>query len=171
MKPVDASYERNLMPIPETGKKAPQFTLPDSDSEKISLKNSLGRYVVLFFYPKDLTPGCTTESCDFRDYEKKFSKLNCQIFGISRDSVERHVKFRDKYSLNFPLLSDEAGKVCEKYGVWQEKKLYGKSFMGIVRTTFLIDEKGKIIKIYPKVKVKEHVDKVFNDLKDHIKNL
>ena len=146
------------------GAKAPQFTLMDDKGKKFSLKDHLGKKVVLYFYPKDLTPGCTTEACDFRDNLARIKRKKALVVGVSKDPVERHEKFRDKYDLTFPLLADEAGKVCEKYGVWQEKKLYGKSFMGIVRTTYIIDEKGKIAHVFEKVKVKGHVDQVLESL-------
>lgn len=146
------------------GDKAPAFTLPSDSGEKVSLKDFKGQTVVLYFYPKDMTPGCTTEACDFRDSVARFKKKKAVILGVSRDSAERHGKFRDKYDLNFPLLADEDGEVCEAYGVWQEKSLYGKKFMGIVRTTFVIGADGKIEKIFDKVKVKEHADAVFETL-------
>lgn len=148
------------------GKKAPAFTLPNEAGEKIALKDFLENPVVLFFYPKDMTPGCTQEACDFRDSLTKFKRKKVTVFGISKDSSERHQKFIEKNKLNFSLLSDEAGKVLEKYGVWQEKSLYGKKFMGIVRTTFIIAPGGKIVKVYDKVKVKGHVDQVLADLKE-----
>ena len=148
----------------KVGAKAPQFTLMDDKGKKFSLKDHLGKKVVLYFYPKDLTPGCTTEACDFRDNLARIKRKKALVVGVSKDPVERHEKFRDKYDLTFPLLADEAGKVCEKYGVWQEKKLYGKSFMGIVRSTFIIDEKGKIAHVFEKVKVKGHVDQVLESL-------
>ena len=144
----------------EAGRKAPLFTLPDDNGEKVALKDLKGKKVILYFYPKDMTPGCTTEACDFRDVRAKLSRKNTVVLGVSRDPVEKHQKFRDKYQLNFPLLSDENGKVCEKYGVWQEKQLYGKKFMGIVRTTYLIDENGKIEHVFEKVRVKGHSAKV-----------
>lgn len=146
------------------GSKAPAFSTIDSEGKKVSLKDFLGKRVVLYFYPKDMTPGCTTEACDFRDSLSDFKKKKVAVLGVSRDSSAKHEKFREKYELNFPLLMDEDGKICEKFGVWQEKSLYGKKFMGIVRSTFLIDSKGKIAKIYDKVKVKGHVDQIAADL-------
>ncbi len=151
--------------MPEVGKKAPQFTLPDSDGNKVSLKDYLEQKVVLYFYPKDNTSGCTKEACDFRDSIAQFKKLKVAVLGVSKDSQSSHIKFRDKYDLNFPLLSDVDTKVIQKYGVWKEKSMYGKKYMGVERTTFLIDEKGKIEKIYKKVKVSEHVEQVLKDLK------
>ncbi|MFK7823090.1 MAG: thioredoxin-dependent thiol peroxidase [Oligoflexales bacterium] len=148
----------------EVGLKAPVFTLLDDEGNKFALKDCKGKKIILYFYPKDMTPGCTTEACDFRDNLARLKRKKCLVLGISKDPVTRHEKFKDKYDLNFPLLSDEEGKVCEKYDVWQEKKLYGKTFMGIVRTTYIIDEKGKISHVYEKVKVKGHVDQIIEDL-------
>ena len=142
------------------GKKAPSFSLPADNGETISLKDLKGKTVVLYFYPKDMTPGCTEEACDFRDRESKFKKAKTVILGISRDSLERHAKFKKKYALTFALLSDEDGKVCQAYGVWKEKSLYGRKYMGIERTTFVISPTGKINKIFSKVKVKGHSDLV-----------
>ncbi len=138
----------------EKGKKAPLFTLLDSEGRKVSLKSFLGKKVVLYFYPKDMTSGCTEEACDFRDAHPDFKKIDAVIFGISKDSIDSHKKFSQKYELLFTLLSDEDKKVIKKYFVWKEKSMYGKKYMGVERTTFIIDEKGKIIKIFPKVKVK-----------------
>lgn len=146
------------------GMKAPAFALPSDADEEISLKDFKGKKIVLYFYPKDMTPGCTQESCDFRDALSQFKKEKAVILGVSRDTVEKHKAFKAKHQLNFPLLSDEDGKVCKAYGVWQEKSLYGRKFMGIVRTTFIIDESGKIQKIFPKVKVKGHTDEVLEAL-------
>ena len=147
------------------GDKAPAFTLPSDEGEAISLKDFKGKSsVILYFYPKDLTPGCTTEACDFRDWTSDFKKKKTVVLGVSRDPIAKHEKFREKYQLNFPLLSDENGEVCEAYGVWKEKSLYGKKFMGIERTTFLIDPQGKIKKIYAKVKVAGHAEAVYRDL-------
>lgn len=148
----------------EAGKKAPAFTLPSDKGEMISLKDFAGKKVILYFYPKDLTPGCTIEACDFRDASPKVKRKKAVVLGISRDPVKLHAKFRDKHNLNFPLLSDEDGKICEAYGVWQKKKFMGRSFMGIVRTTFLIDEQGKIEKVFPSVKVAGHIDEVLESI-------
>ena len=150
----------------EEGKKAPAFTLESDKDKKVSLKDFLGKKVVLYFYPKDMTSGCTTEACDFRDAHPDFKKIKTVVLGVSADSVERHKKFSDKYDLPFTLLSDPDKKVLEKYGVWKEKSMYGRKYMGIERTTFIIDEKGKIQKIFPKVKVKGHVEKVLEELKN-----
>ncbi len=150
----------------EVRKKAPQFTLPDSDGNKISLKDFLGKKVVIYFYPKDNTSGCTQESCDFRDSISSFNKLKAIVLGISKDSQNSHTKFRDKYDIDFPLLSDVETKVIQKYDVWKEKSMYGRKYMGVERSTFIIDEKGKIEKIYRKVKVTGHVDQILSDLKE-----
>lgn len=148
----------------KVGDKAPHFSLATDSGENLSLKDLKGKTVVLYFYPKDMTPGCTQEACDFRDAQAKFKKAKTVILGVSKDSVVRHVSFKEKYGLNFPLLSDEDGKVCEAYGVWQQKSLYGKKFMGIVRTTFIIGPTGKIEKIFEKVKVKGHSEEVLESL-------
>lgn len=150
----------------EEGKKAPQFTLISGDNKKVALKDFLGKKVVLYFYPKDNTSGCTTEACDFRDTHPNFKKVNAVVLGVSPDSIESHQKFSEKLELPFQLLSDPDKKVLEKYGVWKEKSMYGRKYMGVERTTFIIDEKGKIQKIFPKVKVKGHVEKVLEELKN-----
>ncbi len=150
--------------IPEEGAKAPDFSAVDQNGNKVKLSSFRGKKnVVLYFYPKDMTPGCTTEACDFRDAHKKFK--GTEILGVSVDSPERHQKFIAKHELPFTLISDEDHKVVNKYGVWQEKKLYGKVFMGIVRSTFIIDKEGVLKKVFPKVKVKGHVDEVMAALK------
>jgi len=145
---------------------APNFTLPDQSGANHSLSDFRGQWVVLYFYPKDLTPGCTTEACNFRDDFPNFQKLNTMILGISKDSVKRHASFAEKYKLPFLLLSDESGDVCEKYDVWKEKSMYGKTFLGIVRSTYLINPEGVISRVYPKVKVKEHAAEILEDLKE-----
>jgi thioredoxin-dependent peroxiredoxin len=142
------------------GDKAPAFTLLSDGNQKVSLSDFKGKKVVLYFYPKDMTPGCTQQACDFQASLSQFKKKKAVVLGISKDSVERHDKFKEKHELEFPLLSDVDGKVCEAYGVWKEKSLYGRKFMGIERTTILIDEKGKVFKIFPKVKVKGHSEAV-----------
>lgn len=146
------------------GDKAPSFALEADSGEKIALKDFKGKKVVLYFYPKDLTPGCTQEACDFRDYHGDFKKKKAVVLGVSKDPASRHQKFRDSHSLPFSLLVDADGEVCEAYGVWKEKSLYGRKFMGIERTTFVIDESGTIAAIYPKVKVKGHVEQILEDL-------
>ncbi|MBF8151917.1 thioredoxin-dependent thiol peroxidase [Exiguobacterium sp. TBG-PICH-001] len=136
---------------------APTFTLPNARGESISLEDYRGKKVVLYFYPKDSTPGCTTEACDFRDATQAFEENNTVILGVSADSQKRHQNFIAKYELPFQLLSDVDHEVCEQYGVWQLKKNYGKEYYGIVRSTFLIDESGEIVKEWRSVKVKDHV--------------
>lgn len=143
------------------GKKAPAFTLPAVPGKKVRLGQFKGETnIVLYFYPRDNTPGCTTEACDFRDNLARFQKEDTVVLGVSTDSVESHEKFAAKFDLPFPLLADEDHAVCEKYGVWVEKKNYGKTYMGIQRATFLIDKQGKIAAVWPKVKVAGHVDEV-----------
>ncbi len=142
------------------GDLAPDFTLPTDGAEEITLSQLQGQKIVLYFYPKDDTPGCTQESKDFRDSAQYFSNANTCIIGISKDSAAKHDKFKAKYNLNFPLASDEDTKVCQLYGVWIEKSMYGKKYMGINRSTFIIDETGKIAAIWSKVKVTGHINEV-----------
>ena len=149
----------------EEGKKAPDFTAPTDGGSKLKLSELRGKPVVLYFYPKDDTSGCTAEACGFRDNAAVFKKLKAQVVGISKDSVARHDKFKVKYKLNFPLVSDEDGKICEKYGTWIEKSLYGRKYMGIDRATFLIDKDGVVRNVWHKVKVAGHVDEVAEALK------
>ena len=144
----------------QEGKAAPAFTLEDANGKKVSLKDFAGKNVILYFYPKDDTSGCTKEACGFRDALPDFSKATATVIGVSRDSVASHDKFKKKYDLPFTLAADEDGKVCEAYGVWVEKSMYGRKYMGIERTTFLIDEKGVIRGLWPKVKVTGHVEEV-----------
>ncbi len=136
----------------EIGQKAPEFTLPDKDGNNVSLSDFRGKKVVLYFYPKDNTPGCTRQACAFAGLYDEFLKKNVQVIGISKDSVASHVKFAQKYDLPFILLSDPELAAIQAYGVWQEKKLYGKVSMGVVRTTFIIDENGNVEKVMKKVK-------------------
>ena len=136
----------------ETGMKAPEFTLPDKDGKLVSLSDFRGKKVVLYFYPRDNTPGCTRQACAFAGAYEGFKAKNVAVIGISKDSVASHLKFAQKYDLPFILLSDPELQAIERYGVWQEKKLYGKVSMGVVRTTFVIDEEGNIERIMPKVK-------------------
>ncbi len=150
----------------QEGEKAPNFTLFDSNGVKVSLIDFKGWKVVLYFYPKDMTSGCTKEACDFRDEFPDFKKIKTAVLGVSPDSIASHKKFSDKYNLPFTLLSDEKKSVVEKYGVWKEKNMYGRKYMGVERTTFVIDEAGEIKKIFPKVKVKGHVEEVKKVLKD-----
>lgn len=147
------------------GSKAPAFTLPNEKGKKVSLKDFEGQKVVLYFYPKDMTSGCTKEACDFRDAHPDFKKIKAVVLGVSPDSIDSHKKFAEKYELPFTLLSDENKKVLEKYGVWKEKSMYGKKYMGVERTTVIIDEKGKIQKIFPKVKVNGHVEEILEELR------
>ena len=144
--------------------KASNFTLPSTSKVKYNLKDSLGKFVILYFYPKDDTPGCTIETIDFNKLLSKFKKLDCEVYGISKDNLKSHDKFRDKYKIKFDLLADEEIKVLKKYKVWGKKKFMGREFMGIIRTTFLIDKKGKIIKIWKNVKVKDHAKEVLDTL-------
>jgi peroxiredoxin Q/BCP len=150
----------------KVGIKAPSFKLKNQDGKTISLSDLKGKPVVLYFYPKDDTSGCTKEACNFRDEFPKFGKMKAEIIGVSADSVESHKKFAQKYKLPFNLLSDEKKEVLEKYGVWQEKSMYGKKYMGIVRSTFIIDGAGKISNIFPKVKVDNHNQEVMEALKE-----
>ncbi len=146
--------------------KAPNFKLPNQEGEIVEL-NKLKKNVILFFYPKDSTPGCTVEAISFSKYLSDFTKLNCLVFGISKDSLKKHQNFIKKSNLLVNLLSDENKKVCESYGVWVEKSMYGRKYMGIERTTFLINSKNKIINIWPKVKVTNHVEEVLEFTKNN----
>lgn len=148
----------------EEGQKAPDFTVQTDDGRTVSLSDFRGRKVVLYFYPKDDTPGCTVEACAFRDGISKIQAKGAQVLGVSVDDVGSHQKFKEKYHLNFPLLADTDKKLVKDYGVWKEKSMYGRSYMGTERTTFLIDEKGKIQKIFPKVDVKAHYEEVLQAL-------
>jgi len=148
------------MTMPAVGEPAPDFKLRSDDGQWISLKDVRGKKVVLYFYPKDDTPGCTKEACSFRDNLARVTSKGAVVLGVSRDDAASHGKFRDKYHLNFPLLSDDNGQVTEAYGVWKKKNLYGREYFGIERTTFLIDEAGKIARIWPKVHVEGHTDEV-----------
>lgn len=149
----------------EEGQKAPDFTLPTDDGGKVKLSSLKGSPVVLYFYPKDDTPGCTKQACAFRDQQKALAKLGAKVLGVSADDVASHVKFRDKFKLNFPLLADVDHKVAEKYGAWREKNMYGKKSMGIQRSTFLIDADGKVAKVWKRVQVDGHDDQVLESLK------
>ncbi len=142
------------------GDPAPDFRLPADDGRTYSLKDLRGQKVVLYFYPKDDTPGCTKEACSFRDNLARVTSKGAIVLGVSKDDLDSHAKFRKKYSLTFPLLSDTEGKVLDAYGVWKEKSLYGKTFMGVERTTYVIDENGRIKRIFPRVKVEGHTDEV-----------
>jgi thioredoxin-dependent peroxiredoxin len=144
----------------ETGAKAPVFTLPDADGSKVSLKDFAGRKVVVYFYPADDTPGCTKEACQFNDNLRAFDRADVAVVGISPDGAEKHTKFATKFKLKFPLLSDPAHAVMEKYGAWGDKTLYGKKSVGVIRSTFLIDERGKVARAWYSVKADGHAAKV-----------
>jgi peroxiredoxin Q/BCP len=152
--------------VVKTGLKAPSIKLKNQDGKIVSLNEFKGKNIILYFYPKDNTSGCTKEACNFRDEFPKFGKLNAVILGVSPDSVESHKKFKEKYNLPFDLLSDEKKDAVKKYDVWKEKNLYGRKYMGVVRTTFIIDGKGKIVKIFPKVKVDGHNKELMEALKE-----
>ena len=149
--------------------KAINFELPSTSKKNFVLKDTLGKYVVLYFYPKDDTPGCTIETNDFNKLLTKFKRLKCEVYGISKDSLKSHDKFRDKYKIKFDLLADEELKILKKYKVWKKKKFMGKEFMGIVRTTYLIDKKGQILKVWNNVKARDHAVEVFETLKSIVK--
>jgi peroxiredoxin Q/BCP len=148
------------------GQKAPDFMALNDKGEKVKLADLKGKKVVLYFYPKDDTPGCTKEACAFRDGIDEIKSRGAIVLGVSADSVDSHKKFKNKFDLNFPLLADSDKKMVEGYGVWKEKSMYGKKYMGIERTTFIIDENGKIAHIFPKVKVDQHYDEVLEALNE-----
>ncbi|MFD0676162.1 MULTISPECIES: thioredoxin-dependent thiol peroxidase [unclassified Paenibacillus] len=150
----------------EIDKVVPDFTLLASSGQQVSLQQYRGKRLVIYFYPADMTPSCTQEACDFRDYNGQFAQLNAEVIGISPDDLKKHDKFITKYELPFLLLSDPDHQVCELFGIWQLKKLYGKEYMGVVRSTFLIDENGKLVKEWRKVRVKNHVAEVLQALKE-----
>ena len=149
----------------EVGKKAPAFTLESSDGGKVKLADFAGKIVVLYFYPRDNTPGCTVEAQEFRDAVPALKKLGAVVLGVSKDSIASHCKFRDKFELNFPLLTDADGKVMEAYGAWGEKTMYGKKMLGIIRSTVVIGKDGKVVRHWPKVSVKGHVADVVETVK------
>jgi peroxiredoxin Q/BCP len=151
----------------KVGMRAPDFTLPDSQGNDVALSNFREKNVILYFYPKDNTKGCTLEAINFRDNYEEIKETDTVILGVSKDSTKSHLSFINKYNLPFVLLSDGEGKVCELYSVWKTKKMYGREYMGIERTTFLINKKGNIIKIFPKVKVEGHVEKIMEQLKQN----
>ena len=146
--------------------KAPNFNLPSTANNKYSLNDSMGKYLVLYFYPKDDTPGCTIETNEFNKLLSKFKQLDCEVYGISKDNLKSHHKFKDKYKIKFDLLADEELKVLKKYKVWKKKKFMGREFMGVVRTTYLIDKKGQILKVWNNVKAKGHAEEVLETLKN-----
>ncbi|MBP2001723.1 peroxiredoxin Q/BCP [Paenibacillus shirakamiensis] len=150
----------------QIGEKVPDFVLPATGGGQIKLSQYLGQKVVLYFYPKDMTPGCTQQACDFRDSAAHFTNKGAVLLGISADSVKSHDKFADKYTLPFPLLSDEDHHVSTQFGVWQTKKMYGKEFEGIVRSTFLIDEEGRLVQAWRKVKVAGHTAEVLKAVEE-----
>jgi peroxiredoxin Q/BCP len=153
------------MPTPQTGAPAPDFKLQDQNGNDVKLSQFRGKNVVLYFYPKDDTPGCTREACDFRDEYSVLQGAGAVVLGVSPDDVKSHQKFATKFSLPFPLLADTERQVCEAYGVWGEKSLYGRKFMGVTRATFLIDPEGKVSRVWPKVKVDGHVQEILQLLK------
>lgn len=150
----------------KVGDKAPDFNLPSSQGGNVALKDLKGSWVVLYFYPKDMTPGCTTEACDFRDFHGDYNKLGVKVFGVSPDSLKSHDKFIQKHELPFALLSDDSKEMLADYGVWKEKSMYGKKYMGVERTTFLIDPQGKIAAVWNKVSVTGHVKEVLAKIKE-----
>ncbi len=162
---VDKAAVTHAEPQPQVGDVAPEFSLPNAKGETVSLSDFKGKNVVLYFYPKDDTPGCTTEGKDFRDLKQEFDHANTVIIGVSKCSTKKHDTFACKYDFNFDLLSDEYGDVCERYGVWIEKSMYGKKYMGIQRATFLINGEGKIAQSWPKVSVKDHARHVLEAAK------
>ena len=147
-----------------SGEIAPDFTLPDADGNMVTLSQFAGKTVILYFYPKDDTPGCTKEACGFRDNYNRFLEKGAVVIGISKDKPASHAKFRAKYQLPFYLLSDESAEVLQAYGAWDKKTLYGKSFLGIIRMTYIIGPDGKIIKVYPKVKPEGHAEEIVSAL-------
>lgn len=153
----------------EIGDTAPDFTLVDDGRKERSISEEKGKWVLIYFYPKDDTPGCTKEACAIRDVYNDFKKLGVTVFGVSKDSVASHIKFKEKYELPFSLLSDESGEMIEQYGAWQEKSMYGKKFMGIVRMSYLVDPEGKIAKVYPKVAPTEHALEILADIREFTK--
>jgi peroxiredoxin Q/BCP len=152
------------MPKLEAGAKAPSFTLPDQDGNKVSLSNFAGRRVIVYFYPKDDTPGCTAEACQFNENLTRFEKADVPVIGISPDKADSHQKFRAKYGLGFTLLSDPDHSVMERYGAWGEKTMYGRTTTGVIRSTFLVDEKGKIARAWYNVKANGHAAKVLEEV-------
>jgi thioredoxin-dependent peroxiredoxin len=150
----------------EIGKKAPAFNIPDQTGTLRTLKDLAGKWVLVYFYPRDMTPGCTKEACLLRDSMSALNELNAVVLGVSKDSPESHVKFIKKEKLNFDLLSDESTKMIQKYGAWQQKSMFGNKYMGIQRMSYLIDPKGKIAKVYPRVSPAKHAKEVLKDLEE-----
>lgn len=151
----------------EVGQQVPDIELTGDNGEKVKLSDFKGKHIVLYFYPKDMTPGCTTEACDFRDRHQSFAELDAVIIGVSPDSQDKHQKFKEKHDLPFLLLVDDKQKLSEAFGVWKLKKNFGKEYMGIERSTFLINKEGTLVKEWRKVKVKEHVEEALEELKAH----
>ncbi|KEP25786.1 MULTISPECIES: thioredoxin-dependent thiol peroxidase [Bacillus] len=151
----------------EVGQQVPDIELTGDNGEKIKLSDFKGKHIVLYFYPKDMTPGCTTEACDFRDRHQSFAELDAVIIGVSPDSQDKHQKFKEKHDLPFLLLVDNEQKLSEAFGVWKLKKNFGKEYMGIERSTFLINKEGTLVKEWRKVKVKDHVEEALEELKAH----
>lgn len=147
------------------GDKAPDFALPSDTEGTVRLEDLKGQKFILYFYPKDMTPGCTKQACDFRDHLEEFATFGYKIYGVSPDPVERHAKFREKHDLNFPLLADTDHEVAQAYGVWREKKNYGRTYIGLVRSTFFIDEEGIITEIQDNVRATGHVARLLRDMK------
>ncbi|WP_019242919.1 MULTISPECIES: thioredoxin-dependent thiol peroxidase [Bacillus] len=152
----------------EIGSNVANLPLPASDGNEVKLSDYIGKNIVLYFYPKDMTPGCTTEACDFRDFYKDFSDVNAVIVGVSTDSINRHEKFVEKYQLPFVLLADENHQLAEMFNVWKLKKNFGKEYMGIERSTFIIDKNGNVVKEWRKVKVKGHVEEALQYIKENL---
>ncbi|WAA12939.1 thioredoxin-dependent thiol peroxidase [Fervidibacillus halotolerans] len=150
------------------GEKAPNFQASATNGMTVQLSDFLGKHVVLYFYPKDMTPGCTTEACDFRDHHEQFSDLNAVILGVSTDPIDRHHRFIEKHNLPFLLLSDEDHRIADAYGVWKKKKMFGKEYMGIERSTFIINQEGILVKEWRKVKVKGHVEEALSYIKNNL---
>jgi thioredoxin-dependent peroxiredoxin len=148
------------------GDRVPQFSLPADDGSVITRDSLRGKTTVLYFYPKDDTTGCTKEACDFRDAFPRFGKTDAQVIGVSPDSIESHRKFKEKYQLPFPLLADEGHKLADQFGVWKEKSMYGRKFMGVERTTVIVDRDGRVARIFPKVRVPGHVEEVETALRE-----
>ncbi len=150
----------------DEGQQAPEFKLANQDGKTIALADLKGKWVILYFYPKAMTSGCTTETRNFQTALSDFKNADAVVLGVSKDSVERQKKFAEKEQIDFDLLSDEQSDVCERYGVWQKKNMYGREYMGIARSTFIIDPDGKVVRVYPKVSVKAHHEEVLNDLNE-----
>ncbi len=165
---LDSYRWRDLFMTVEVGKQIENFTLQSHSGEQVSLSDFRGKHVVLYFYPKDMTPGCTTEACDFRDQHESFGELDTVIIGISPDPVKSHQKFIDKHDLPFLLLADEDHKVADDFGVWKLKKNFGKEYYGIERSTFIVDKEGKLQREFRKVKVKGHVEEALQFIKENL---